>query len=79
MKVAVSVTRREYGSVILDVDDSIRDKAPRTRKELVQKMAQKKIIENPGCIKWSREKDDCEPNVSFDVSFGYMEIDTHVN
>lgn len=73
MKVAVSVKRYEYGCVVLDVDDSIRDKAPRARKELVQKMAQKKIIKNPGCIKWSREKDDCEPI----VSFGYMEVDTH--
>lgn len=70
MKVAVSVIRREYGSVVLDVDDSIRDKSPRARKALIQKMAQKKIVEDPGCVKWSEDSSDSEPY----VDFGYMEI-----
>lgn len=70
MKVAVSVMRKvEYGSVILDVDDSIRNKPLRARKMLIQKMAQEEIDKDPGCIKWSEDARS-KPY----VNFGYMEI-----
>ncbi len=67
MKVAVPVIKRQYGSVILDVDlpTNISEKA---RKLHVQKTAKEAVKKDKSIIKWS------EPDEPY-VEFGYMTID----
>ena len=67
MKVAVPVIKRQYGSVLLDVDlpANISEKG---RKLHVQKAAKEAVKKDKSIIKWGEPDEPC-------VEFGYMTID----